>query len=168
VFAHSALVTPAASAYYLICLAAGLLAIAAASRVLVWRLRPELRQASAVALLDALARSSDWAAAQARALCFQAPTQASDPALAEFRALQVRGFPELTGIAHRLCYVHLQLVALLEANERQRLDDPEAWLDSGDHTAFVALSREYGALVGLIEQRLEPLAVPAAAQPQFL
>jgi len=161
-------VTLDASTYYLVCLAAALLGIAAASGMLVWHLPPEQRQASAAALLDALARSDDWAAAQARALCFQAPTQPSDPALAEFRALQVRGFPELNDITRRLCYLHLQLAAMLEANERQRLADPEAWLESGDHTAFVALCREYGALVRVIERRLEPLALPAAVQPNFL
>ncbi|HWI81865.1 hypothetical protein [Ramlibacter sp.] len=156
------------SAYYLICLAAGLLAIAAASAGFVWRLRARERQLKAVELLDALARYTEWMAAQGRAVCFQAATQPPDGAVQEIGALQQQWFPALAPQMQRLLHVHLQLARLLRMHERMRPGDPEAWLERGHDASFMRLWREHCAAAQGLEQVLLPLARTPGPRPTAL
>lgn len=150
-------------AYYLISLGAGLLVIAIGSAVMVWRLRVrEQRRYQAVALLDALARYTEWVAAQGRAVCFQAATQQGTPALQEIGALQGRWFPELAAGVRALSELHLRLAGLLRLHERLRAQDPEAWLESGHDAAFMALWREHCALAQELERHLAAVRADGA------
>lgn len=154
-------------AYYLISLGAGLLVIAIGSALLVWRLRVrEQRRFHAATLLDALARYTEWVAAQGRAVCFQAATQQNTPALQEIGALQERWFPELAPAARTLFELHLRLAALLRLHERLRGRDPEAWLESGHDTAFMALWREHCAVAQEMERHLAAVRA-AGAMPHL-
>lgn len=148
-------------AYYLISLAAALLVIAAVSGVIARHLWRAQRRLHAVELLGTLARSNDWVAAQARAVCFHAPTLPGDPALQEIAAVQRRWFPELQAPAQELTVVHRRLAELLCIHERLRIADPDAWLDGAHDAAFVTLRREHSALVQAMERRL--LAVAGTA-----
>ena len=65
--------------YYLFWLGAGLVLIAIASAIITLQMRRrELRRIKAVELLDALARYSEWVAAQGRVVFFQDDTQDVD------------------------------------------------------------------------------------------
>lgn len=141
-------------AYYLISLGAALVVIAVASGMVARHLRRAQRRLQAIALLDALARSTDWVAAQARAVCFQAPVRPADSSLAEIRALQRQWFPELAGSMEALVVVHRRLSELLQMHQRLCGQDPEAWLEGGHDAAFLALRREHGAIVEAMEQCL--------------
>lgn len=164
----SRLARVSSSLYYLICLTAALLVIAAASAAIVWRLQTRtLREAKAMELLDALARSVEWAEAQGRALRFQGPTQESDPALHDIGVLQARWFPELTESAEALFECELRMARLLRAQQHQRLQDPEALLESGVDAAFMELRREHDRAVQAMEDQFARSRGAAGAQPQF-
>lgn len=147
-------------AYYLISLGAALLAIAIVSGLIARHLR---RRLQAVALLDALGRSTDWMAAQGRAVRFQQATRASDPALDEIRSAQRDWFPELEESAEGLFAVHRRVAALLRMHERLRMADPEAWLDGAYDTAFMSLWREHCSIVQAMERRLLAVACTGEA-----
>lgn len=155
------------SVYYLICLAAGLLGVAALSGAIVWRLQVRtLRQLKAIQLLDALGRSAEWADAQSRALRFQGATQENDPALHDIGVLQARWFPQLAETAQALFECELRMARLLRANRQQRLQDPEALLESGVDAAFMELRREHERLVESLEQELDRSGSAATRPPQ--
>lgn len=152
--------------YYLICLAAGLLAVAAISGVIVWRRQVQtLRELKAIQLLDALGRSAEWAEAQGRALRFQGPTQENDPALHDIGVLQARWFPQLAETAQALFECELRMAQLLRANQRQRLQDAEALLESGIDAAFMEMRREHERLIDSLEEELAR-AGSTAMRPQ--
>lgn len=141
-------------AYYLVWLGAALLVIAVASGVIAGHVRRGQRRLQAVALLDALARSTDWVAAQGRAVCFQAATGQDDRSLDEIRRLQRQCFPELDGPAGELLSLHRKLSELLRTHERLRAQEPEAWLDGAYDAAFMSLWREHCAIVQTMERQL--------------
>ncbi|HEY0883723.1 MAG TPA: hypothetical protein VGE20_00485 [Ramlibacter sp.] len=145
-------------AYYLISLGVALVLIAVASGLIALQLRRGQRRLQAMALLDALARSTDWVAAQGRAVCFQAVTDQNDPSLDEVRTLQRQWFPELEVPADELFDVHGRLAELLRMHERLRADDPEAWLDGAYDAAFMTLWREHCAIAQTMERQLVAVA----------
>ena len=158
------------TAYYLLWLVAGLLAIAMASGLFVWRLRlRQARELKAIELLDALARYTEWVAAQGRAVRFQAPVQDGDPALLTIGAVQEQWFPEFGELAQALFAVHLKLAQLLRSHRQLRLQDPEACLESGQDASFMALWREHCRAVQALEQQLAAAAQssPAPARLTF-
>ena len=148
-------------AYYLISLGAALLVIAIASGLIARHLRRGQRRLQALALLDALARSNDWVAAQGRGVCFQAPTEHTDPSLEEIRTVQRQWFPELDAPADELLAVHGRLSGLLRMHQRLRTEDPEAWLDGAYDAAFMDMWREHCTIVQGMERRLLAEATPA-------
>lgn len=150
-------------AYYLASLGAALLVIAAVSGLIARHLRRQQRRVQAVALLDALARSTDWLAAQRRAVCFQAATSQSDPSEHEIRMLQHQWFPELDAPAEALFAVHRRVSELLRIHERLRADDPETWLDGACDAALMTLWREHCAIARAMERPL--LAAARTAGP---
>lgn len=150
-------------AYYLVSLGAALLVIAVASGLIAWHLRRAQRRWQAIALLDALARLTDWLAAQGRAVCFQAAAAPCDASLDAIRTVQHEWFPELDAPATALFAVHRRLAELLRMHERLRTDDPEAWLDGACDAAFMALWREHCAIVQAMERSL--LAAARTASP---
>lgn len=154
------------ASYYLASLGAALLVIAVASGLIARRVRRGQRRLQAMALLAALGRSTDWVAAQGRAVCFQAATDLDDQSLDEIRSLQRQWFPELDAPAAELFSVHGKLAELLRIHERLRAQDPEAWLDGAYDAAFMALWREHGAIVQTMERQLVPAARTAAALRQ--
>lgn len=145
-------------AYYLVSLGVALVLIAVASGLIALHLRRGQRRLQAVALLDALGRSTDWVTAQGRAVCFQAPTEQHDQSLDEIRRLQRQWFPELDAPSDELCSVHRRLAGLLRMHERLRADDPEAWLEGAYDAAFMALWREHCRVVQAMEQHLVAVA----------
>ncbi|MHB1124000.1 MAG: hypothetical protein ACYC0T_14950 [Ramlibacter sp.] len=153
-------------AYYLICLGAALLVIAMASALIARHLRRGQRRLQALALLDALARSTDWVARQGRAVCFQAATEQSDPSFDEIGRLQRQWFPDLAASVDELFAVHRRRAELLRMHERLRADDPEAWLDGAYDAAFMALWREHCAIVQTMERRLLSVATTAGTLRQ--
>ena len=154
-------------AYYLIALAAALLVIAAVSGVIARHMRRAQRRLHAVELLGALARSTEWVAAQGRAICFQAPTQPGDPVRQEIAAVQRQWFPELQAPAQKLTLVHQRLARLLSIHERLRIADPDAWLDGAHDAAFVTLRREHSAIVQAMERQLLAIAGKAGTLRQY-
>jgi hypothetical protein len=154
------------SLYYLLCLAAGLLAIAAASALLVWQQRcKSLRQLQAFELIDSLARHTEWFGAQRHAVCFQAPARECAPDIDEIW-LALRDWPPHFGVAARaLLDLRARLDELLRLQALQRLHDPEAPLEAGQDAAFMALWREHCAIVQDLERRLAAVARAAPALP---
>lgn len=145
-------------AYYLISLGVALVLIAVASGLIALHARRGQRRLQAVALLDALGRSTDWVAAQGRAVRFQAASDRSDPSVDEISRLQRQWFPELHAPADELFGVHRRMAELLRMHERLRVDDPEAWLEGAYDAAFMALWREHCAIVQALERHLVAVA----------
>lgn len=153
-------------AYYLISLGVALVLIAVASGLIALHLRRGQRRLQAVALLDALGRSTAWVTAQGRAVRFQAATEQSDQSLAEVEKLQRHWFPELAAPADELFRVHGRLAELLRMHERLRADDPEAWLEGAYDAVFMALWREHCAIVQTMERHLVAVARTTGALRQ--
>lgn len=145
-------------AYYLVSLGVALLAIAFASGLIARHLRRGHRRLQAIALLDALGRSTEWLAAQGRAICFQAATEPNDQSLDEILGLQRQWFPELAASADELLGVHRRVAELLRMHERLRAHDPEAWLEGAYDAAFMGLWREHCRVVQAMEQHLAAVA----------
>lgn len=142
--------------YYLLWLAVGLVLTAAASAIITWQMRQRvLRRLAAAELLDALARYSEWVAAQGRVVFFEddAP-QATDPQLQEVRTVQRRWFPELSQQAEQLYCVHDRLVDFLLNQRKLRLRDFEAWLESDQDAAYMQLWQQHCWAVQAMEERL--------------
>jgi hypothetical protein len=153
--------------YYLLCLAAGLVFSATASAIFTWQMRRrELRRLHAAQLLDALARYSEWVAAQGRVVFFQDDTQeADDPVLQEVSTAQRQWFPELRAEAEQLYVVHRRLVEFLSNQRKLRLRDFEAWLDSDQDAGYMQLWQQHCWAVQALEQRLvyaDGIPAPAA------
>lgn len=152
--------------YYLLWLAVGLVAIAVVSAVIAWRLRRRvMRRLKCAELLDALSRHTEWVAAQHRALLLQGEGRPDEAPLEEVRSISAQWFPELGAETRRLLAVDSHLKAFLRAQQRLRLQDAEAWLDSDYDTRFVALWRDHLAASQPIMDKLPELAgFPDAAR----
>lgn len=147
------------AAYYLVCLAAGLLVAALASALIVRHLRRmALRQAMALELLDALARYTEWVALQGRAVFFHAGVSDSESAVHEIGGLQALWFPELQPQTQAMFDVHRRLVQFLRSQYSLRLQDAEAWFESDPDAGFMALWRDHCRAVQSLERRLTPAA----------
>ncbi len=142
--------------YYLLWLAAGLVLIAIASAIITLHVRRrEMRRLKAVELLDALARYSEWVAAQGRIVFFQPDTQdLTEGALQELGAVQREWFPELLREAEQLFAVHRHLIGFLMIQRRLRTRDPEAWLESDQDAGYRQLWQQHCWAVQAMEQRL--------------
>ncbi|MFL5384633.1 MAG: hypothetical protein ACJ8GN_19085 [Longimicrobiaceae bacterium] len=151
------------TAYYLLCLSAGLAIIAMASawiaRHLRWRVLRRLKAADA---LDALARYCHWVASQRRATFFQEHCHECDAPLDELRAALRQCFPELGGEAAELLGAHSRLIDYLWSQQLLRLRDPEAWLEL-DHEAGFALRWEQH--LGAAEALAQRLRLAGELQP---
>ena len=110
------------------------------------------RRRHAEEALDALARYSEWLAAQRRHPQFQGDPLTATAPLARVRALQQACFPELAPSMVELLEVHARLVDFLWRQHVLRLRDPEGWLESDHDRRFMALWREHSQVVhGLAE-----------------
>ena len=141
--------------YHALWIAIALAAIAAASGAYARRLRwRELRRDRAEQALDALARYSEWLAAQRRTAAF-----AGDRCglLQELREAQQAAFPELAPALAGLLEVHARILDFLWRQQLLRSRDPEAWLDSDHDGRFMALWREHRAAVHAMADRLREL-----------
>lgn len=128
--------------YYLLWLAGGLLAIAILSAGITRHLRLRLlRRLKAVQVLDALARYSDWVAAQGRALFFQGDVGEEESPLEEVRRINRQWLPELSAEAAEIFAVHSRLIDFLWTQQMLRVSDPEAWLESDHEKQFMDLWR---------------------------
>ena len=144
------------AAYYLLWLAAGLALTAIASAIITVQLsRREMRRLKGAELLDALARYSEWVAAQGRTMFFQADTRdTTDAALQELGAVQQQWFPELAREAEEIFRVHRHLIAFLLSQGSLRLRDPESWLDSDQDAGYMLLWQQHCWAVQAMEQKV--------------
>jgi hypothetical protein len=127
---------------------AALALIALASAIITWRLRRrEQRRIGAEDALDALARYSEWLAAQRRNAGFQGDRPPGASPLVQLRRLQQGTFPELAAPMARLLEVHAQVLDFLWKQQLLRVRDPEAWLETDHDDLFMALWREHRAAV---------------------
>lgn len=128
--------------YYLLWLAGGLLAIAIISAGITRHLRLQLlRRLKAAQALDALARYSDWVAAQGRTAFFQGDAREEDAPLQEVRRINRQWFPELSAETAEIFAVHARLIDFLWTQQMLRVSDPEAWLESDHERRFMELWR---------------------------
>lgn len=147
------------TAYYLAWLAAGLVAIAAASALITRHLRLSLmRGVMAAHLFDALARYSAWAASQRRAMLFQPDPWGGDTALEDLRTIQRQWFAPLAGQVARLYDAHAGLVDFLWTQQLLRLKDAEAWLLSDPDQGFLTLWRQHRDAARDLGEKLGELA----------
>jgi hypothetical protein len=128
--------------YYLFWLAGGLVVIAVISAGITRHLRLRLlRRLKAVQVLDALARYSDWVAAQGRTPFFQGDARQEDSPLQQVRAIRKQWFPELSNETAEIFAVHARLIDFLWTQQMLRVSDPEAWLESDYDRQFMDLWR---------------------------
>lgn len=117
-----------------------------------WRLRETRRQAAEEAL-DALARYSEWLAAQRHGQFSGDRTDAAAP-LARVRALQQASFPELAPVLVQLLELHARLLDFLWRQQLLQVRDPEGWLESDHDGRFMVLWREHRTLVHALAETL--------------
>lgn len=145
--------------YYLLWLAGGLLAIAIISAGITRHLRLRLlRRLKAAQVLDALARYSDWVAAQGRTAFFQGDAREEDSPLQEMRKINRQWFPELSVEAAEIFAVHARLIDFLWTQHMLRVSDPEAWLESDHERRFTELWRLHSRAVNEIAEKLTLVA----------
>jgi hypothetical protein len=129
--------------YYLAWLAAGLVIIAIISGVLARQARRRvLRRLKAAEMQDALIAYSEWVSTQRRTAFFQGEP-VGEGSLQHMRATAQQWFPELRACMKALGDVHDDMVSFLQAQQKLRVDDPEAWLESGHDARFTALWRRH-------------------------
>jgi hypothetical protein len=147
---------------------------AAVSALVVQHLRRTLiRREKAAHLLDALARCSEWVAAQRHDMLFQPDAWGGDEALEDVRKIQRKWFAPLAAEAEGLYVAHAQLATFLWTQHVLRLKDTEAWLLSEPDARFMSLWRQHRAAARVFAERLEALAgfaqgtglQPASAHP---
>ena len=145
--------------YFSLWLVAALVAVALASATIARSLRlREVRRLKALELLDALARYSEWAAAQRRAPFFQGDGEDASLPLEQARQIKQGWFPELAGDMVEILIVHNRLVDFLWNQQLLRLKDPEGWLESDHDTRFLALWRQHRYALEGVELKLGLLA----------
>ena len=139
--------------YHASWIAVVLVLVAGASGWLSTRLRVrETRRQHAEEALDALARYSEWLAAQRRHPQFQGTPLTGTAPLARLRGLQQACFPDLAPALVDLLEVHARLVDFLWRQHVLQLRDLEGWLESDHDRRFMALWREHRQAVhGLAE-----------------
>lgn len=142
------------ASYYMLWLAGGLLAIAIVSAGIARHLhRRLLRRLRAVRMLDALARYSDWVAAQRHTAFFQGDARDEESPLQEVHQMSRQWFPELSGQSAEIFAVHARLIDFLWTQQLLRLSDPEAWLESDHDGRFMDLWRLHlRAVQGIVEK----------------
>ena len=142
------------ASYYLLWLAGGLPAIAVISAIIARHLRQRLlRRLKAAQVLDALARYSDWVAAQRRTPFFQGDAREQDSPLEEIHQIGQQWFPELAAESAEIFAVHARLIDFLWTQQMLRLSDPEAWLESDHDGRFMELWRLHlRAVYGVVEK----------------
>lgn len=135
-------------------LAGGLLAIAIISAGIARHLRQRLlRRMRAARMLDALARYSEWVAAQRRTAFFQGDVREQDSPLQEVHRIGQQWFPELSAQSAEIFAVHARLLDFLWTQQMLRLNDPEAWLESDHDGRFMELWRLHlRAIHGTVEK----------------
>ncbi|AEG92103.1 hypothetical protein [Ramlibacter tataouinensis] len=129
------------------------------------RLR-EARREQGLRLLHALARYSAWVASQRRNAAFVLHDDVAETALQEAARAQALGFPRLSRQWSALMDVHTRLAAFLAAQQRLRLADPEAWLESDHDGRFMQLWREHEAALHALTDRLELATGASFAGPE--
>ena len=145
--------------YHALWLALALAGIAVASGLIARRLSwGDLRRHQAEGALDALARYSEWLAAQRRAIRFAGDPPPGQSALVELRQLQQAGFPELAAAMVGLLEVHVRTLDFLWRQQQLRATDPEAWLESDHDSRFLALWREHRLAVHRLAEQLRERA----------
>lgn len=145
--------------YFSLWLVAALIAIALVSATIARGLRlREVRRMKALELLDALARYSEWVAAQRRATFFQGEGEDGGGPLEEARHIKQGWFPELAGDMVEILIVHNRLVDFLWNQQLLRLKDPERWLESDHDTRFLELWRQHRYAVEGVQIKLRSLA----------
>jgi len=145
--------------YYLLWLVGGLLVIAVISAGITRHLRLRLlRRLKAVQVLDALARYSDWVAAQGRTPFFQGDARDEDSPLQEVRTIRQQWFPELSNETAEIFAVHARLIDFLWTQQMMRVSDPEAWLESDYDRQFMDLWRLH---VRAVHEAVEKLRLVA-------
>jgi hypothetical protein len=157
-------------AYHALWLALALIGIAAASALIARHLRVrELRRTRAEEMLDALARYSEWVAAQRRAAAFKGEPPGPQAPLEQARALRSAWFPELSGGMLELLALHEQLLEFLWRQQLLRLQDPELWLESDHDRQFMELWRAHRLAVHRLADRLRLVARPVIdAEPESI
>ena len=145
--------------YYLLWLAAGLVAIAVVSAGITRHLRLRLlRRLKAIEALDALAYYSDWVAAQGRTPFFQGDARQEDSPLPQLRAIKQQWLPELSNETAQILAVHARLVEFLWTQQMLRVSDPEAWLESDYDRQFMDLWRLHVRAVNETVEKLRQVA----------
>jgi hypothetical protein len=145
--------------YHALWIAIALTGIAVASGFIARRLRwRDLRRQQAEQALDALARYSEWLAAQRRSAAFLGDWPSERSPLTEVRELQQAAFPELASAMVRLLEVHARVLDFLWRQQCLRQRDPEAWLESDHDSGFMALWREHRLAVHQLADWLRGLA----------
>ena len=145
--------------YYLLWLAGGLVVIALVSAGITRHLRLRLlRRLKAVQVLDALARYSDWVAAQGRTPFFQGDARQEDSPLQQVRAIRKQWFPELSNETAEIFAVHARLIDFLWTQQMLRVSDPEAWLESDYDRQFMDLWRLHVRAVNETVEKLRQVA----------
>ena len=141
--------------YFSLWLVAALIAVALASATIARSLRlREVRRLKALELLDAIARYSEWVAAQRRASFFQGDGEGASLPLEQARQIKQGWFPELVGDMVEILIVHNRLVDFLWNQQLLRLKDPEGWLESDHDTRFLALWRQHRYGIEGVELKL--------------
>lgn len=161
-----------ALAYHALWLAFALVATALASAVIAHRLRRrDLRRQAAEHALEALARDSEWLAAQRRNPGFQGEQLADGAPLLQLRQLQQAWFPELGAPMEQLLEVHARVLDFLWKQQLLRVRDPEAWLESDHDSEFMARWRDHQLavhrLAALLRERAGELLVDAEPESVF-
>lgn len=145
--------------YHALWIAIALTAMAVAGGFVARRLRwRDLRRQKAEQALDALARYSEWLAAQRRVAEFQGDWPPGRSPLVELRMLQQAAFPELAAGMVQLLELHGRVLDFLWQQQLLRQRDPEAWLESDHDNRFMALWREHGLAVHQLAEWLRGLA----------
>jgi len=120
--------------------------------------RRELRRSCAQAALEALARYSEWMAAQRRTPGFDGERLQDGSPWQELLRVEATGVPELAPATLGLLRVHVRMLDFLWRQQLLRTRDPEAWLDSDHDSRFMALWAEHQDAVHALAQRLRSLA----------
>ena len=155
------------STYYLLWLAAGLVIVAVISALISRNLRLRvMRRLKATEMLDALARYSEWVAAQRGTLLFHGQVRDDSGALREVRTIAQQWFPELSAYALQVFAAHQSLLDFLSAQQVLRQQDPEAWLESDHDAGFLEQWRQHLLAVHLIADKLMLVSGAAGAAHQ--
>lgn len=152
--------------YHALWVAIALAGIAVASGLITrWLRRRDVRRRHAEQALEALARYSEWVAAQRRAMGFLGEPRARHWPLATLLDVQRRCFPELAECVVALLQVHARLLDFLWRQHALRMADTEAWLVSDHDRRFLALWDEHVAAVHALAEQLRAVAGGVAQDP---